>query len=285
MKNNIFFFIFLIPFCITLNADRDSDHEADSDRFGTKHDWCAPSKKYGHHAIIVDTTEGFSEAQYSLLQNQILNDASMTDIPPYDKITIINITGKDVQATETYPIFSKCRPRSGQEKSQYELDHPTFFGMPGSMMKQMMAFFNDGLANARAEFSGLQDSTGDFSQIMEQIKELSRIKEIDFSNDYEYRNLIIFSDLMQFSKNVNLISSCRDRKNCISWDDFKNNPSNRLKVKNMMPRFGDNPPKVFVYYLQCKHDKNLDIGLLEFWDGYFTDAGIEWDYDTETSCN
>ena len=57
MKNNIFFFIFLIPFCITLNADRDSDHEADSDRFGTKHDWCAPSKKYGHHAIIVDTTE------------------------------------------------------------------------------------------------------------------------------------------------------------------------------------------------------------------------------------
>ncbi len=285
MIKRILFFILFVPLSTEIIADRDSDHEADTDRFGTKYGWCPPNDKYGHHAIIVDTTEGFSEAQYSLLQNQILNDSSMTDIPPYDKITIINITGKDVQATENEPLFSKCRPRSGQEKSKYELDHPSFFGMPASQMRQMMAFFNDGLGKARSQFSGLEDSTGDYSQIMEQIKELSRIKEIDFSSDYDYRKIIIFSDLMQFSKNINLISSCRDRKKCITWDDFKNNPGNRLKVKNMMPKFGDSPPEVYVYYLQCKHDKNLNIGLLEFWDGYFTDAGINWDYDTETSCN
>mgnify|MGYP005672004893 FL=1 len=106
MIKRILFFILFMPLSVDIVADRDSDHEADTDRFGTKYGWCAPSKKYGHHAIIVDTTEGFSEAQYSLLQNQILNDASMTDIPPYDKITIINITGKDVQATETEPILS-----------------------------------------------------------------------------------------------------------------------------------------------------------------------------------
>ena len=56
-------------------------------------------------------------------------------------------------------------------------------------------------------------------------------------------------------------------------------------VKNMLPKFGNNPPEIYVYYLQCKHDKDLNIGLLEFWDGYFTDAGIDCDYDTETSCN
>ena len=281
----ILFFILFVCLSAEIVADRDSDHEADADRFGTKYGWCPPNEKYGHHAIIVDTTEGFSEAQYSLLQNQILNDSSMTDIPPYDKITIINITGKDVQATENKPLFSKCRPRSGQEKSKYELDHPSFFGMPAAQMRQMMAFFNDGLEKARTQFSGLEDSTGNYSQIMEQIKELSRIKEMDFTEQYDYRKIIIFSDLMQYSKNINLISSCRDRNKCITWDDFKNNTNNRLKVKNMLPKFGNNPPEIYVYYLQCKHDKDLNIGLLEFWDGYFTDAGIDWDYDTETSCN
>ena len=284
MKKILFFTLF-VSLSTEIVADRESDHEADTDRFGTEYGWCPPNDKYGHHAIIVDTTEGFSKAQYSLLQNQILNDSSMTDIPPYDKITIINITGKDVQATENKPLFSKCRPRSGQEKSKYELDHPSFFGMPASQMRQMMAFFNDGLEKARTQFSGLEGSTGNYSQIMEQIKELSRIKEIDFSDDYDYRKIIIFSDLMQYSKNINLISSCRDRNKCITWDDFKNNTNNRLKVRNILPKFGNNPPEIYVYYLQCKHDKDLNIGLLEFWDGYFTDAGIDWDYDTETSCN
>ena len=285
MLKKLLFFTLLVPLSAHSIAERESNHEADTDRFGAKYDWCPPDEKYGHHAIIVDTTEGFNDAQYSLLQNQVLNDASMTDIAPYDRITIINLSGKDTQATENSPIFSKCRPRSGQEKSKFKLDHPTFFGMPESQMKQMMAFFNDGLSKARQEFNGLENASGDFSQIMEQIKELSRIKEIDFTDEYDYRKIIIFSDLLQFSKNLNLISSCRDKKNCISWDDFKNAPNNRLKVKNMMPKFGDNPPEVYIYYLQCKYDKNLDIGLLEFWDGYFTDAGIEWDYDTETGCN
>ena len=73
MIKKILFLILFAPLSVDIVADRDSDHEADTDRFGTKYGWCAPSKKYGHHAIIVDTTEGFSEAQYSLLQNQILN--------------------------------------------------------------------------------------------------------------------------------------------------------------------------------------------------------------------
>jgi hypothetical protein len=285
MTKKIILFVFIIPLAGIVLADRESSHEADTDRFGNKYDWCPPDEKYGHHAVIVDTTEGFNDSQYSLLENQILNKASMEDIPPYDKVTIINITGKDAQATQIEPLFSKCRPRNGEKKSKHELDRPTFFGMPESQMKQMMAFFNDSLSKAKSKFDGLDNSSGNYSQIMEQIKELSRIKQIDFSSDYEYRKIIIFSDLMQYSKNLNLISSCRDKKNCITWEDFKNNPQNRIKIRNMMPKFGENPPDVFVYYLQCKHDKNMDIGLLEFWDGYFVDAGINWDYDTETSCN
>ena len=65
MIKNILLFILLMPFGLELVADRDADKEADEDRFGDKHDWCA-EKNYGHHAIVVDTTEKFNENQYHL---------------------------------------------------------------------------------------------------------------------------------------------------------------------------------------------------------------------------
>ena len=51
----VLFFILFVYLSTEIVADRDSDHEADTDRFGTKYSWCPPNDKYGHHAIIVDT--------------------------------------------------------------------------------------------------------------------------------------------------------------------------------------------------------------------------------------
>ena len=53
-----------------------------------------------------------------------------------------------------------------------------------------------------------------------------------------------------------------------------------------LPTFGDpeKNPEVFVYYLQCRHDQKLDIGLIEIWESYFEELGINMSYDIETSC-
>ena len=55
--------------------------------------------------------------------------------------------------------------------------------------------------------------------IMELIKEISRVDEIKYtdSDSYDTRKLVIFSDLLQNSKNVGLIRSCRDKKKCVTW--------------------------------------------------------------------
>ena len=43
-------------------------------------------------------------------------------IGPYDKISVMNIAGQDEQATELKPIFSECKPRSGEAGTMYPIN-------------------------------------------------------------------------------------------------------------------------------------------------------------------
>ena len=63
---NIFLVTLLFSFGIELYAERPASDQADEDKFGNKHDWCA-EVNYDHTLIIVDTTEKFNENQYELL--------------------------------------------------------------------------------------------------------------------------------------------------------------------------------------------------------------------------
>ena len=106
MIKNILLVTLLFSFGIELYAERPASDQADEDKFGNKHDWCA-EVNYDHTLIIVDTTEKFNENQYELLQNQILNNSSIAKLPPYDRISILDLTGRNITATQTKPVFSK----------------------------------------------------------------------------------------------------------------------------------------------------------------------------------
>ena len=79
MIKNISLVTLLFSFGIELYAERPASDQADEDKFGNKHDWCA-EVNYDHTLIIVDTTEKFNENQYELLQNQILNNSSIAKL-------------------------------------------------------------------------------------------------------------------------------------------------------------------------------------------------------------
>ena len=240
--------------------------------------------KYGHYFVLVDSTEGYAEEQYKLLLNQLIDKDNIKLMGPYDKISIINIAGDGPQAEELEPIFAKCIPRSGQEGTMYGLLHSKTSG--DTTKNKMVAAantFNTKLEEAGDSFSQLSNVKGEYSQIIEQIKVLSTKTPLDFASDYEYRKIIIFSDLMQNSRSMSLLRSCRDKGSCISYDDLKAGYDTKL-WESLKPEFGINPPEVFVYYLRCKHDRDMDIGLIELWQSYFDEIGIKMSYDIETSC-
>ena len=80
-----------------------------------------------------------------------------------------------------------------------------------------------------------------------------------------------------------MISSCRDKKKCVSYEDMKKQMNERL-WENLKPTWGTKKPEVFIYYLQCRHDQQLDIGLIDIWESYFEELGMKMTYDVETSC-
>ena len=266
--------------CKGSEITRKNDRTSDANQWDN---WCPPQAKYGHNFVLVDSTEGYEEEQYSLLLNQMLAEQNIDIIGPYDKISIMNIAGRGMQATELKPIFNECKPRSGKDTSMYPIDKWVDPGSTPRKMSLTSGEFMNLINSAGDEFSNLGNTKGAYSQIMEQIKELSRNSTLDFGSNYQYRKIIVFSDLMQFSDKMDLISSCRDKKKCISYEDLKSNYSERL-WEDMKPNFGTNPPEVFVYYLQCRHDQDLDIGLLEIWESYFAEIGVSMTYDIETSC-
>ena len=53
--------------------------------------------------------------------------------------------------------------------------------------------------------------------------------------------------------------------------------------ENLMPDFNSTKkPEVFIYYLQCRHDQQLDRSY-RFWESYFEELGIKVTFAFETS--
>ena len=243
-----------------------------------------PEKKYGHTYVLVDTTEGYSQKEYELLHDRILASDKLSYIAPYDKLSIINITTKDAIFTE--PFFSECKPRSGktvQEGSMYPMDAITLGKKKKGTLILSYEDFAKKLEDAKTEFVKVGANDSEYSQIMEDLYELSN--RSDFQPDWAYRKIIIFSDLLQHSDNIDsMIRSCTKTaaKKCRSFNKIKNSFQEEAWTK-FLPDFGINPPEVFVYYLNCESDLQVDTGAVDIWKSYFKEIGIEMKYALESS--
>lgn len=286
MNKFLFLLIALFSFEGFADTERHESKEADEDLYGSM----CPEEKYGHTAVIVDTTGPLTDAQFTYMINMVFDESLIDSMAPYDRLSILNMSGIDAQASETEYLFSKCRPRNGNKDSKHGLDAATFFGAPKAKLQKQTRAFNQRLNSEieklrYQEINGVkvEKKVGEFTQILEQLKELSRLPNLMFDDAYQYRKLIIVSDLIQYSDKLNLYPSCVNKKTCITWEEFKNKRENKLWIRGIMPKFGGNNPEVKIIYLNSEHDPKLNVGLLEFWDGYFIDLGIEFDYEFETS--
>ena len=60
------------------------------------------------------------------MDNIVFGEETLKKIPPYDRLSILNISGRGIQASENQLIFSKCRPRSGTKDTKYKIDSGDF---------------------------------------------------------------------------------------------------------------------------------------------------------------
>jgi len=192
------------------------------------------STKFGHTVVLVDTTSGFKKEQFVLMDKLIFGTEKLLETPPFDRLSILHLNGIKIQATENEYIFSRCRPRNNIGHSPHKLDQPQYLNIPAKMT-QNWQWYLDGIDEAKVKLAVIQK--GKFTQLLEQIKELSRMPHLLFDDRYTSRKLIIVSDLLQESDNLNFGKPCRKGK-CKSWNKIKNDKNQKGWIKVQMPEFG-----------------------------------------------
>lgn len=256
--------------CSNLIADVDRPEYSlnEIDRFG---DFCpSDGTKYGHTLVIVDTTSALSCSQFALMDNLIFGEEALKKIPPYDRLSILNITGRKIQPSENELLFSKCRPRSGTKDTKYKLDHGDFWSTPASQLTGVWKRFNEEIDESLESLKS--EKVGTYTQLLEQIKEISRLPKFGFLDNNQYRKLIIVSDLIQNSDKLNLYEECKNK--CITWGKFKKDRKLKNWAKKILPDFEENPPHVQFIFLNENFDTNLDKGVEDFWRDYFIESKV-----------
>ena len=270
----LFLITTLIAFQISASERPDIEPD-DIDIYGdmcpTEESLKGHSGKFGHTVVLVDTTTALSEPQFALLERLVFDESILMKIQPYDRLSILNLTGIDIQASQNEYIFSMCRPRNGENGSRYELDKGTFWVPKAKLQRNWRLYLNE-LDKAKTKLA--EQPTGNYTQLYEQLKELSRIPDLKFDDGYEYRKLIIVSDFLQYSNNLDLYPSCLRKGQCVSWESVRNDKQLKLWIESNLPDFGDSLPEVEFIYLNANADPKLNIGLVDFWDSYFAEVGI-----------
>tara|TARA_B110000967_G_C18865013_1_gene552200 strand:+ start:1224 stop:2123 length:900 start_codon:yes stop_codon:yes gene_type:complete len=246
--------------------------------------------KYSHHIVLIDTTAPLNGSQVNLIKRLVLSDESLKLMKPMDKLSIIRLW--DVAPSANKPIFSACRPRSGDPSSPYKIDKPnpwteTDTDLSGPFEKK----FIGGVHEAMVQIADSSIVTADKgvisigSPIMGQLKEIGRLPDLDFTNNsgYETRKLTIVSDLAQNTLRLPFYELCPSKKSCPSWEKFKKNKKYKIWAKNALPKFNKGID-VQILFLNENFDPQMNKGVLEFWYEFLEDSGItNIEFDNETS--
>ena len=239
------------------------------------------NKKYHHHFVLVDTTSPLRPSQVELIRRLVLPEQYLESLAPWDRVSIMRMMS--IKPAKNRPLFSKCRPRSGDPASRYEIDKHDWKFESASDLSVIYQKFVKGIKETIDEIENPKRLTIDTSDdalssspIMSQIKEISRMWDLDFSekSGYESRKLTIVSDLAQNTVRLPFYEKCPPATlACPTWQEFKDHKKYARAVKRLMPAFGENV-EVELIYLNSNFDKDLNKNILDFWYDFFEDAGI-----------
>ena len=285
---NTWFLTLLCSFSATViheaNAEERPSFGRDEINIMNNGDLCPKeaTSKYHHHFVLVDATTDLTPSQLELVRRLALSRPYLDNLQPLDRVSIMRM--QHVKPSKNRPLFSKCRPRSGNPASPHKIDkHDWKFESQSDLANVYKTLFVGGIDSAIKELGRPRDLDKDLkedaminSPIMSQIKQISNFLDLEFTKDsgYESRKLTIVSDLAQNTKRLPFFEQCPGSTPCPSWEEFKSRKKQKLWAKRVVPDFGNNI-EVELIYLNGRFDPNLDKNILEFWIEFFEDAGIE----------
>ena len=232
--------------------------------------------KKTHRLIVVDTTDKLSKREISYLTSDIFNLKTLVnDIEPYSKVSVYDLNDKKEPAGLD-PLVSICRPQRGQQGTPYEADIPHSDQGAGFLQNE----FKKWARKVWQTHKILAESTiAKKTLLFEHLNTFSTLSKFDFrKGDYKKRELVLFSDLMQFSESFKFARYCKIFSNrCKDFKRFydSQNFDNKKYLDEIKPSFSDDT-SIVLYHIINKRvkDSNLETELKSFWISFFEWTGV-----------
>jgi len=251
-----------------------------------KSNFCPMNSKLGHKIFLVDFTSQWEQPQIDWVKGRIFGDALIENTAPYHKISYLKIDNEPPHSQKF--IYSKCRFKKGVENQKYPGDKVNKKCEGIDIVKNIFSVWEEQILAVEKDF--FKNVDADQSLIYEYIIHILREASADFGSDYKERELVIVSDLMQFSKRVNFFKHCKS--NAMKLKPKKKQKADKcrtfaklLKTEKSFANYIDNTKpkpdalknlKVKVLFINhtYEHDKDLYITLQKLWIDLFSYIGI-----------
>jgi len=272
MKNLILKFFLIIFF--TISSSFASNYPSvPNDIDLEKRTFCDKSgKQFGHVIILLDVTSKVEKAQIDFIRDQVFSDEFYLSREPFTKFSYLLIDKNRPQ--EQKFVFSKCRPKSGKNDPKIEKASWT------ENEKILMKFYSDFTKDASKAHDQIYKSefTSNYSLIYETIAYVFQNPVFQFSKNVGKRELIIVSDMMQYSQRLDFYRACNANSSnakCPTFQDFMKNLSDKDYLTATAPNGEGVNLKMIYLNHRYETNKEIDKTLIELWKNYFVDRGFQ----------
>ena len=243
--------------------------------------FCPLNTKLGHKFFLVDFTSPLKLAQVDWIKGRIFGDTLIKTTPPYHKISYMKID--DTPPQSQVINYSKCRAKSGN-KSKFPGEETNNRCEGDKQIKEVFDAWK--ILNTKFEnnFIKANNIEGKQSLIFEYFFHVLREAKIDFTPDYPERELIIVSDLMQYSKRFSFYNHCKTNLEIVKPNKCKSF-ANLIKNKKVKNYIDDRKPnkqtlknlKVTVLYINHDYETRdgLSSSLVKLWEDLFNYIGVD----------
>ena len=238
-----------------------------------------------HVMIIVDRTTKLAEEQIEWISDNLFSSKFAKKFPPFTKFSLIFADNSSVQLQELQ--YSKCRPKTSKKSKKFEGDKYSSDENEMMVISKFNRFLegndtNIGFLNLKNIIGLTEKAENTF--VLETFIRVLTDPSLDFSkDDYTKRTLIIASDLMQYSDNLDFYSWCKQRiqnqvkNDCGSFKSLMD--SNRMVadyINNTKPSRNLENLEIKLMYLNFDEThRAIDASLLQLWADYFSHIGYQ----------
>ena len=225
--------------------------------------------KFGHVITVIDLTSDLDVAQIKFIKDQVFSKEFYLGYYPFTKFSYILIDNKAAQTQEFH--FSKCRPKTGDKKLR-KAEKADWNENPQVLKSISNKFFLQASKLHKEKFSNKKSSNNSF--IFETIFYIFQNPKSDFGSKHARRDLIIASDMMQYSDRFSFYEACNARSSeakCPSLDDFMESlsESDRDYLTANAPDGTNINLKMIYLNHRYETNKEIDSSLKKLWVDYF----------------